>query len=53
MEKVRGRFLVSKRLRQRYGESLTVDEDVLSPDVVLVPAIVVLSVAVLQLRQRG
>lgn len=30
-------------------ESLTVDEDVLSPDVILVPAVVVLSVAVLEL----
>lgn len=43
------RFLVKCR---RCEMPLTVDEDVLSPDMVLVPAVVVLSVAVLQLGQR-
>lgn len=37
----------------RAERRLTVDEDVLPPDVVLVPAVVLLGVRVLQLRERG
>lgn len=38
--------------RTSWQRRLTVDEDVLSPDVVLAPTVVVLGVLVLQLRQR-
>lgn len=46
-EKVRGRFLGLGKW------ALTIDEDMLSPYVILVPPIVILSVSMLELRKRG